>query len=113
MLWSSHLQVTVEQLTNRGVSARIASLIDLGKKPNSDLLGLTICVRSRRDCFTEVVVASCYGIDARIDMNTVAAAWQQLDTSPRPLLADIDPRNGRHSPRRSCHEPCHEPATSP
>jgi hypothetical protein len=103
----SHLQVTVEQLTDSDVGARVASLIDLGEQPGSNLLCLTIRPRSRRNRLTEVVVASCQRIDACINTNAVAAAWQLLDTSACPRFADIRPRHGPHSTRRSCHEPCH------
>ncbi|HET6920117.1 MAG TPA: tyrosine-type recombinase/integrase [Jiangellaceae bacterium] len=46
-------------------------------------------------------------IDACINTNAVAAAWQLLDTSACPRFADIRPRHRPHSTRRSCHEPCH------
>jgi hypothetical protein len=57
----SHLQVTVEQLTDGGVGARVASLVDLGDEPGSDLLRLTICPRSWRNRLTEVVIRPVMG----------------------------------------------------
>jgi hypothetical protein len=71
----SHLEVTVEQLTDSGVGARVASLIDLGEESGSDFIASRSARGPAGTVLTEVVIASCDGIDAGVDTHTVAAAW--------------------------------------
>lgn len=75
------VQVAVEQLVDRGRSARASPLLHLAYQPVSNGAGLPLRLRPCRDDFGEVVPTLAHRVDPGVHADSQRAAGQRIDAA--------------------------------